>query len=248
MRMTRLFAAMLLAAPMWDAPAASAAGPKSGGNSAQAATGRQTGRQLGRLSRDARTQQLLQQRQDRGTQRSTLPGGSTTLPGGSTGAETGDTPAGTGGDTPTGIVNLSRGQQQFQLNQADRLLAKRLAQADHLRDIALRNGNEKLLETADRMEQIARAQYARRVPGSTTPEDPAVPGEEPAPVDPTLPGGDPTLPEDPTVPGTDPTVPGTDPVLPEDPTAPIEDPILPGEEPIVPPEGPVELLPPEIAP
>jgi hypothetical protein len=247
MRFTRILAAVLLAAPMCDAPAAFAAGPKSGGNSAQTATGRQTGRQLGRLSRDARTQQLLQQRQDRGTQRSTVPSGSTTLPV-TTGTETGDTPTGTNGDTPTGIVNLSRGQQQFQLNQADRLLAKRLAQADHLRDIALRNGNEKLLETADRMEQIARAQYARRVPGGTTPEDPAAPGEEPAPVDPTLPGGDPTLPEDPTVPGTDPTLPGTDPVLPEDPTAPIEDPILPGEEPIAPPEGPVELLPPEIVP
>lgn len=45
---------------------------------------------------------------------------------------------------------------------ADRLLAKRLAHIDHLRDVAVENGNMKLLDRADELERIARAQFARR--------------------------------------------------------------------------------------
>jgi hypothetical protein len=43
----------------------------------------------------------------------------------------------------------------------DRLLAKRLATIDKLRDQALENGNERLLEQADRLEELARRQHAR---------------------------------------------------------------------------------------
>ncbi len=45
---------------------------------------------------------------------------------------------------------------------ADRLLVKRLAQIDHMRDIALENGNERQLEQADKLEQLARWQFEHR--------------------------------------------------------------------------------------
>jgi hypothetical protein len=44
-----------------------------------------------------------------------------------------------------------------------RKLDHRLSQADHLRDIAERNGNEKLLDAADRMELAAHEHYQKRM-------------------------------------------------------------------------------------
>jgi hypothetical protein len=144
---------------------------------------------------------------------------------------TGEDPIG----DPTGEL---RGRERFALTQAERLLAKRLASIDHLRDIALRNGNTRLLEQCDHLEVIARAQYDRRtagfdVPTTDPPTDPTAPTDPASPTDPTAPT-DPTLPGDPL----DPTVPGDplDPTLPTDPL----DPIDPA------PEDPVELLPPEL--
>lgn len=56
-------------------------------------------------------------------------------------------------------------QGHVEMDRAERLLAKRLADIDHLRDIALQNGNTRLLEQADELELLARAQYARRTEG-----------------------------------------------------------------------------------
>lgn len=50
-------------------------------------------------------------------------------------------------------------------NQAERLLAQRLASIDHLRDIALENGNTRLLERADQLEELARRQFLMRTEG-----------------------------------------------------------------------------------
>jgi hypothetical protein len=146
-----------------------------------------------------------------------------------------------------------RGRERFALTQAERLLAKRLASIDHLRDIALRNGNTRLLEQCDHLEAIARAQYDRRtagfdVPTTDPPTDPTTPTDPTAPTDPTLPT-DPTTPTDPTLPTDplDPTLP-TDPTDPTFPTDPV-DPIDPApEEPIGDPvpEDPVAPLPPEL--
>lgn len=44
----------------------------------------------------------------------------------------------------------------------DSLLANRLASIDHMRDIALKNGNERMLDQADKLEALARQQYQRR--------------------------------------------------------------------------------------
>jgi hypothetical protein len=52
-------------------------------------------------------------------------------------------------------------QKQLEIEQRNR--DKRLAQADHLRQIAERNGNENLAANADRMEAFAHDHYARRV-------------------------------------------------------------------------------------
>ena len=52
-------------------------------------------------------------------------------------------------------------QKQLAIEQRNR--DKRLAQADHLREIAERNGNEQLAANADRMEAFAHDHYARRV-------------------------------------------------------------------------------------
>jgi hypothetical protein len=162
------------------------------------------------------------------------------------------------GEVPTGDpTGELRGRERFALTQAERLLAKRLASIDHLRDVALRNGNTRLLEQCDHLEAIARAQYDRRTAGfdvpttdpptdPTAPTDPTSPTDPTAPTDPTLPTDplDPTLPTDPT----DPTLPTDplDPTFPTDPTDPVdpapEDPI--GGEPL--PEDPVEPLPPEL--
>jgi hypothetical protein len=54
-----------------------------------------------------------------------------------------------------------------------RILDHRLEQADHLRGISARNGNEHLLETADRMEANAQKNYERQT--DTTLEEGATP-------------------------------------------------------------------------
>ncbi len=59
---------------------------------------------------------------------------------------------------------------RFDLTRADRILAKRLADIDHLRDIALKNGNFKLLDQTDKMEEAARKQYKRRIDVTPPPE------------------------------------------------------------------------------
>jgi hypothetical protein len=45
------------------------------------------------------------------------------------------------------------------VSRADWLLAKRLASIDHLRSIAQKNGNTRLLEQTDKLEAIARRQH-----------------------------------------------------------------------------------------
>jgi hypothetical protein len=52
-------------------------------------------------------------------------------------------------------------QKQLEIEQRNR--DKRLAQAQHLREIGERNGNQNLLDNADRMEAFAHDHYARRV-------------------------------------------------------------------------------------
>ncbi|MCA9068798.1 MAG: hypothetical protein KDA84_07745, partial [Planctomycetaceae bacterium] len=57
---------------------------------------------------------------------------------------------------------LSQTQVQTNASPAQRLLIRRLAQIDKMRDTALANGNERQLEQADRMEQLARWQFENR--------------------------------------------------------------------------------------
>ena len=116
-------------------------------------------------------------------------------------------------------------QERRFLPKAERLLNKRLADIDHLRDVALANGNVRLLEKADELEALARRQYERRI-GETGDEPPDDPGDDPTGDDPTGddPTGDTPLPDDPTLPD--------DPALPEDPTEP-EDPAPPEEPPVM---------------
>jgi hypothetical protein len=45
---------------------------------------------------------------------------------------------------------------------AERNLEQRFSQAEHLRGISERNGNERLLDAADRMEQHGQEQFERR--------------------------------------------------------------------------------------
>jgi hypothetical protein len=54
-------------------------------------------------------------------------------------------------------------KKQKQLEIAQRQRDKRLAQADHLREIAERNGNQNLADNADRMEAHAHELYQQRV-------------------------------------------------------------------------------------
>lgn len=63
---------------------------------------------------------------------------------------------------------------------AEWLLNKRLARIDHLRDVALANGNTRLMEKADELEALARLQYEHRTGG--TGDDPV--GDDPVGDDP----------------------------------------------------------------
>jgi len=58
------------------------------------------------------------------------------------------------------VVNAS--QNRMSTSDADRHLAKRLADIDHMRDVAIENGNERQLQQADQLEQLARQQYEQR--------------------------------------------------------------------------------------
>lgn len=60
-----------------------------------------------------------------------------------------------------------------------RILDKRLSQAEHLRAVSEANGNERLMETADRMEQNAVRNYERRTGAAAPPTD-APPAAAPA--------------------------------------------------------------------
>lgn len=57
------------------------------------------------------------------------------------------------------------GQDRMPLSNADKRLAKRLADIDHLRDVAVENGNERLLQQTDRLEELARQQHAQATTG-----------------------------------------------------------------------------------
>jgi hypothetical protein len=99
------------------------------------------------------------------------------------GAATGTPAAARVPDALPNTVSTTEATGRFDLSRADRILAKRLADIDHLRDKALENGNVKLLEQADKLEEIARGQYARRTGTTETPApQPQAPVEEtPAP-------------------------------------------------------------------
>lgn len=88
------------------------------------------------------------------------------------------------------LGDAAGGDLQAPLSNQDRILDKRLQQADHLRAVSERNGNERLLETADRMDASAIRNYERQTGQEYQP---------PVPVDPNtgLPISDPTSPIDP---------------------------------------------------
>jgi len=65
------------------------------------------------------------------------------------------------GKTTAGTETANKKQKQLEIAQRQR--DKRLAQADHLREIAERNGNENLAANADRMEAHAHELYQQRV-------------------------------------------------------------------------------------
>lgn len=79
---------------------------------------------------------------------------------------------------PETLPPIAQAAQRRDLSSADRLLALRLAQIDHLRDIALRNGDAELMQQADMLEELARAQYDRRLADPPT-EQPAAPSDAP---------------------------------------------------------------------
>ena len=71
------------------------------------------------------------------------------------------TTTGDAGKTTDGTETANKKQKQLEIAQRQR--DKRLAQADHLRTIAERNGNQNLADAADRMETHAEELYQQRV-------------------------------------------------------------------------------------
>jgi hypothetical protein len=72
------------------------------------------------------------------------------------------------GRSANGLNRASRGLSHSQglaaqTSNAARIRDKRLQQADHLRDISERNGNERLIDTANRMQESAERNYDRGV-------------------------------------------------------------------------------------
>lgn len=112
-----------------------------------------------------------------------------------------DTPGSDRGARPEGenpglarSVLVNKGQNRLARINADKILTRRLAQVDRLRDIALENDNADLLARADELEQAARADFTRRTgesseptpdptpdPGPTPDPDPTPETEDPAP-------------------------------------------------------------------
>ncbi|MGI8979376.1 MAG: hypothetical protein ACR2FY_09130 [Pirellulaceae bacterium] len=77
------------------------------------------------------------------------------------------------GRSANGLNRASNGMSHSQAiaaqtSNAARIRDKRLRQADHLREISARNGNERLLDTADRMQDSAQRNYDRGVGEGTT--------------------------------------------------------------------------------
>jgi hypothetical protein len=75
------------------------------------------------------------------------------------------------GRSANGLNRASSGMSHSQAlaaqtSNAARIRDHRLQQADHLREISGRNGNERLLDTADRMQNSAQTNYDRRVGSS----------------------------------------------------------------------------------
>lgn len=105
------------------------------------------------------------------------------------------------GKTTDGTDTANKKQKQLEIAQRQR--DKRLSQADHLREIADKNGNQNLADAADRMEAHAHELYQQRVDQLSKfgVSDPALdPGGVTDPGSLTDPGvidpiGDPTLPE-----------------------------------------------------
>lgn len=95
---------------------------------------------------------------------------------------------------------VSHGANQRGVTLADSWLTGRLANIDHLRDVALRNGNVQLLQQADQLEAHARQQYLWRTaqidhPRADAPDDATFPDRIDTPI---VPIDDGTMP-----PGTD---------------------------------------------
>jgi hypothetical protein len=67
-----------------------------------------------------------------------------------------------GNESPSRPEIVSHGANRRAATLADRWLSDRLANIDHLRDVALRNGNTQLLEQADQLEAHARQQHLWR--------------------------------------------------------------------------------------
>ena len=60
---------------------------------------------------------------------------------------------------------------EVQRRNAERILKRRQDTAQRLRDISAQNGNERLLETADKMDQNAQQQYEKRLEKINAPQD-----------------------------------------------------------------------------
>jgi len=100
------------------------------------------------------------------------------------------------GRSANGLSRASKGLSHSQAlaaqtSNAARIRDNRLAQADHLRDVSARNGNTRLLDTADRMQASAQTNYDRRVGGTPAASgqatDPDAPGVTPRSSRPNLP-------------------------------------------------------------
>ena len=61
-----------------------------------------------------------------------------------------------------GEVRIRSPREQNGASTPESLLANRLASIDHMRDIALEHGNQRMLDEADKLEALARQQYQRR--------------------------------------------------------------------------------------
>jgi hypothetical protein len=139
----------------------------------------------------------------------------------------GNRPQADSGDAPVRRSDLvSHGLNRRGATLADAWLTKRLATIDHLRDVAMRNGNVQLLDRLEQFEDHAQQQYLWRTgqidhPHDTLPMEEPLP-EEPAPTDM---DGQP-LPDEPIDPQTLPDEPIDSPPVATDPLQPSPQPTL----------------------